>query len=137
VTDPRAFLARQVELIRPGGVVVVSDHVTDPKPDLALVHETLERLRDKTHTRNLSPGAIVDLMAASGLVEIRLSEQAFTLDFDEWFDRGTPLAPKSEVRDRILNAAPARGFRAVSAADGRVTLHCWRAIVRGVKPSDG
>jgi 2-polyprenyl-3-methyl-5-hydroxy-6-metoxy-1,4-benzoquinol methylase len=136
MVDPRAFLGRQVELIRPGGLVVVSDHVTDPDLSIADEHNALERLRDKTHTKNLSPGAIVDLMASTGLGAIRLSEEAFTLDFDEWFDRGTPLAPKIEVRQRILGMSPVRGFRAVLESDERVTIHCWRAIVRGVKPLD-
>jgi 2-polyprenyl-3-methyl-5-hydroxy-6-metoxy-1,4-benzoquinol methylase len=136
MVDPRAFLGRQVELIRPGGLVVVSDHVTDPDLSIADEHNALERLRDKTHTKNLSPGAIVDLMASSGLGAIRLSEEAFTLDFDEWFDRGTPLAPKIEVRQRILGMSPTRGFQAVLESDERVTIHCWRAIVRGVKPLD-
>jgi SAM-dependent methyltransferase len=137
VIDPQAFLARQVELIRPGGVVVVSDHLTDPDPSLAEVHNGLETLRDKTHTRNLSPGSIVDLFAISGLEEIRLSEQAFTLDFDEWFDRGTPTEPKDLVRVKLLAAQPSRGFRPVLESDGRITLHCWRGIIRGVKPSAG
>ena len=136
VADPSAFVRRQVELIRPGGLVVLSDHVTDPDPDAADEHNAIERLRDRTHTRNLSPGAIVDLLAACGLGSIRSSEEAFTLDYDEWFDRGTPAAPKAEVRTRLLGATPARGFRAVEEADGRLTIHCWRAIVRGVKPPD-
>jgi SAM-dependent methyltransferase len=136
VADPPAFVRRQVDLIRPGGLVVLSDHVTDPDPRLADAHNDIERSRDRTHTRNLSPGAIVDLLAGCGLGEIRLSEEAFRLDFDEWFDRGTPAAPKAEVRDAILRATPARGFRAVVEGDGRLTIHCRRAIVRGVKPTD-
>ena len=112
VADPLAFLRRQVELIRPGGLVVLSDHVTDPDPLLADEHNAIEWLRDRTHTRNLSPGAIVDLFASAGLGEIRLTEEAFTLDFDEWFDRGTHAAPKLEVRDLILaSRQPIRGFR--------------------------
>ncbi len=135
VVDPRSFLARQVELVRPGGLVVLSDHLTDADPVLAAEHQAVEQLRDRTHTRNLSAGAIVDLMAASGLVEIRFWEESFSLDFDEWFDRGTPLAPKAEVRQRILAAPTARGFRAIPRLDDGLTLECWRAIVRGVKPS--
>ena len=134
VADPSAFVRRQSELLRPGGLVVLSDHVTDPDPGIADEHNAIERLRDRTHTRNLSPGSIVDLLASAGLGSIRSSEEDFTLDFDEWFDRGTPGAPKEEVRRRLLGATPARGFRAVQEGDGRVTIHCWRAIVRGVKP---
>jgi SAM-dependent methyltransferase len=133
VADPSAFLRRQVDLLRPGGVLVVSDHVTDPDASKADEHNALERLRDRTHTKNFSPGGIIDLFASSGLGAIRLSEEAFTLDFDEWFDRGTPSAPKEAVRSRLLAAGPIRGFHGVEEEDGRVTIHCWRAIVRGVK----
>jgi 2-polyprenyl-3-methyl-5-hydroxy-6-metoxy-1,4-benzoquinol methylase len=134
MADPSAFLSRQVELIRPGGLVVLSDHVTDPDSSLADEHNAIERLRDRTHTRNFSSGAIVDFFASAGVGSISLSEEAFTLDFDEWFDRGTPAASKLEVRDLILGSGQPRGFRAVDEGGGRVTIHCWRAIVRGVKP---
>jgi SAM-dependent methyltransferase len=137
VADPSAFLRRQAELIRPGGVVVLSDHTTDPDSTIADRHNALERLRDRTHTRNLAPGAIVDLCISVGLGEIRLVEESFTLDFDEWFDRGTPEAPKDEVRSRLLQSSPPiRGFRAVLEASGRVTIHGWRSIVRARKPAD-
>jgi SAM-dependent methyltransferase len=136
VHDPSAFLRRQVDLLRPRGLLVVSDHLTDPEASRADEHNAIERLRDRTHTRNLSPGSLVDQFALVGLECIRLSEEAFTLDFDEWFDRGTPAAPKQVVRNRLLEAGPIRGFHAVAEVDGRVTIHCWRAIVRGVKPGE-
>ena len=137
VADPAAFVRRQVELIRPGGLVVLSDHTTDPDPTLADRHNAIERLRDRTHTRNLSPGTIVDLLASAGLGEIRLVEEAFTLDFDEWFDRGTPAAPKDEVRARSSIAADPRVPGGRSSPPGQVTIHCWRAIVRGRKSVEG
>ena len=83
VVDPAAFLARQVELLRPGGVLVVNDHLTDPDPERARHHETIERARDHTHTRSRTGGEIVDLLAGAGLTEIRLIEESYTLDFDE------------------------------------------------------
>ncbi len=134
VAGPSAFVRRQVELVRPGGVVVLSDHTTDPDPTFAARHNEIETMRDRSHTRNLAPGAIVDLFASAGLVEIRFVEEAFTLDFDEWFDRGTPAGTKAEVRASIVAGPHARGFRGVESADGRVTIHCWRAIARGVVP---
>ena len=134
VAEPLAFLRRQADLVRPGGLVVLSDHTTDPDPSSAESHNAIERLRDRTHTRNLTPGEIVDLFASVGLGEIRLVEEAFTLDFDEWFDRGTPDAPKAEVRSGLLRSPSARGFRAVLEDSGRVTIHSWRSIVRGRKP---
>ena len=135
VVDPAEFLAQQVALVRPGGVVVLSDHTTDPDPARAEPHQEIERLRDRSHTRNLTAGAIVDLLARAGLAEVRATEERFALDFDEWFDRGTPAAPKAEVRARIAALAPTRGFDIKAGPDGRLALHCWRAAVRGVVPA--
>lgn len=137
VTDPLAFVRRQVERLKPGGVLVVCDHATDPDPVLASAHERLERDRDTTHTRNLTSGALADLLAAAGLEAVRLEEEAFELDFDEWFDRGTPGAPKADVRARLLSGPPVRGFRPSLRADGSVRIDCVRALVRGVKPAVG
>ena len=134
VAEPTAFLARQFTLLSPGGVLILSDHTTDPDPARAEWHREVEFARDRTHTHNLTPGAIVDLFAAAGLGDLRLDEESFTLDFDEWFDRGTPSAPKDATHSRILAGPPARGFSAVEGPGGGVTIHCWRAIVRGTRP---
>jgi|GEM_PF-754615 len=134
VSDQPAFLGRQIELLRPGGLLVLSDHTTDSDPNLAALHESLERGRDRTHTRNLTAGALVDLFARAGLVDIQLIEEPFTLDFDEWFDRGTPSLSKSEVRTGLLANPGIRGFHPVGLAGGAIRIDCFRAIVRGTKP---
>lgn len=134
ILDPRAFLMRQVELVRPGGVIVLCDHLTDPNPALAGWHQDLETARDQTHTRNFTGGGIVDLFAEAGLKDIRFSEEDFQLDFDEWFDRGTPGRPKEEVREALLRGPKVRGFHAIPQADESIRIDCVRAIVRGRKP---
>jgi SAM-dependent methyltransferase len=134
VADPLAFLRRQVELLRPGGVVILCDHTASSDPEAARWHNEIEVLRDTTHTANLSPGTIVDLFRAAGLQSVRLVEESFSLDFDEWFDRGTPSLPKAEVRARIEAGPASRGFSARPETGGRLAIDCRRAIVRGVKP---
>ncbi len=132
VTDPVGFVRRQAGLLRPGGILVLLDHTTDLDPDRAGWHNTIEILRDHTHTKCLTPGTIVDLFASVGLEDLRLVEQAFELDFDEWFDRGTPISPKDAVRARILSGS-ARGFSPGSTGEA-IRIHARRAIVRGVRP---
>ena len=134
VVDPAAFLARQVELLRPGGVLVVSDHLTDPDPERSRHHEAIERGRDRTHTRSLTGGEIVDLFAGAGLVAIRLSEESYTLDFDEWFDRGSPIDSKEDVRAAVLAGPRIRGFTPAVESDGTIRIAVIRAVVRGLKP---
>jgi hypothetical protein len=116
--------------------VVVCDHTTDSDSRRAAWHNEIERLRDKTHTACLSTGALVDLLAAAGLEDIQAREESFTQDFDEWFDRGTPAAPKSEVRERLLAGPGARGFRvAGQSADGSVKIGGIWVVVRGRTPA--
>jgi SAM-dependent methyltransferase len=134
VQDPLAFVAAQAARLRPGGVVVASDHVGDPDPARAAWHQRIELDRDGTHTRNLTPGELVDLFARAGLGAVRLVEEPLELDFDEWFDRGTPRATKEDVR-RALLAGTARGFEPVPRPDGGVTLRLVRALVRGERPA--
>lgn len=134
VADPLAFIRCQAALLRPGGVLVLSDHTTDPDPSRASWHQQVEKARDQTHTANLTPVGLADLLAEAGLVAVRLIEEDFTLDFDEWFDRGTPAESKEAVRVRFLSGPPARGFQVMPRPDGGFTIACWRAIVRATKP---
>jgi SAM-dependent methyltransferase len=132
VPDVVAFLRAQVERVRPGGAVVVSDHTTDPDPAAAAWHLDIERARDRTHVRNLTSGELADAFARAGLDQLQLVEERFDLDFDEWFDRGTPTLPKDAVRPRLL-AGSGRTFRPEKRPDGGVTIRCVRALVRGVR----
>jgi SAM-dependent methyltransferase len=132
--EPDRLVAAQVAHVRPGGVVVAVDHVTDPSPGAARWHQDVEAARDRSHTRNLTPGGLVDLLARAGLSELQLSETAFELDFDEWFDRGTPARSKDEVRALAL-AGRARGFEPSPRADGGVSIRCILAHARGAKRS--
>ncbi len=130
VKEPLPFLAAQAARIRPGGVVVACDHVADADPAAARWHREIEVARDATHVRNLTSGELVDLLGRAGLANVRLVEEDLELDFDEWFDRGTPRAPKDEVRRRLL-AGRARGFEPVPRPDGGITIRLVRALVRG------
>ncbi len=130
VGDPAVFIEQQRTRLRPGGILIAVDHTTDPEPARAAWHRDIELFRDRTHTRSLTAGAIVDLVAAAGFENVACVEEAFRLDFDEWFDRGTPSAPKEEVKARLL-VGSARGFEPTTRGDGGVTISCWRALVRG------
>ena len=133
VLDPSAFVERQASLLRPGGILVLSDHVTDPDPRIAARHEAIEKARDRTHTANLTGGRLVDLLAAAGLDQIELIEESFVLDFDEWFDRGTPQASKESVRSMLRDGPTIRSFRPALQPDGSIQIAGIRAIVRGRK----
>jgi SAM-dependent methyltransferase len=130
--EPSAFLGAQRDRLRPGGVLIASDHSTDPDPAPASWHQEIERARDKTHVRNLTAGELADTFARLGLSDVQLVEDGLELDFDEWFDRGTPAAAKSEVRRRLVGGR-ARGFEPSQRVDGGITIRCVRVLIRGVR----
>ncbi len=134
--DPRAFVAAQVAALRPGGVLVLADHLADPEPDLAEWHVRLERMRDRSHAANLSGGALLDLLAGAGLEGLRYEEHRIATDFDEWFDRGTPAVSKEECRDWLMRpeGARSRAWRVVPEPDGALGLRGIVAFCRGVVP---
>ena len=133
VVDPVAFLRAQAERLREGGAVIVSDQTSDPDSGRAAWHQKIERARDRTHTRNLTTGELADAFSRAGLRQTRIVEEEFDLDFDEWFDRGTPALPKADVR-ALLESGAARGFSPRLRADGGISIGNVRALVRGIPP---
>ncbi|MCU0308540.1 MAG: class I SAM-dependent methyltransferase [Thermoleophilia bacterium] len=137
VPDPAAFLADQVAALRAsgGGVLVLADHLADPWPECAEWHRRVEVMRDRTHTRNLTGGELVDLVAAAGGWDVRFAERPIATDFDEWFARGTPSATRQECLDLLL-APEGRRSRAwnVEPLDdsGNAMMRGVLAMVRGV-----
>ena len=134
VEDPRAFVARQAALVRAGGCVLAFDLSSDPDPEAQAFSQGIERDRDRTHVRTLTPGELVDVLARAGLEDIRLAEEHLVLDFDEWFDRGSAQAPKEAVRARLL-AGRAPRFAPSRRPDGGVDIRVTRTMVRGTKPA--
>jgi len=131
--DPGGFVARQAALVRPGGAVLAFDLSGDPDPAGQAWSQGIERDRDRTHVRTLTPGELVDLLVRAGLEDVRVAEEHLVLDYDEWFDRGTPGAPKEEVWARLI-AGKARGFVPSARAGGGVDIRVTRTMVRGMKP---
>jgi SAM-dependent methyltransferase len=132
--DHQVFVRRQVDLLRPGGILVLRDHATDPDPARARHHHDIECARDRTHARNATPGQLVDLFVSAGLESLQMVEEPFTLDFDEWFDRGTPALDKETVRSKLLTGPSVRGFRFQRRDGNQILIHGWLATVRGQKP---
>lgn len=134
VLDPRRFLARQRDLLRGGGILMCCDHTTDTDPFRAEWHNSIDVARDQTHTRNLSPGQLLDLFASLGLEWLSLHEEPYHLEFEEWFARGCTTKTREELLGLIAEGPGSRGFRVVSPPGAKVLIQSWRSLVRGIRP---
>jgi SAM-dependent methyltransferase len=63
---PAVVLSEVRRILRPGGRLAVLDILTDPDPATARLHNSIERLRDPSHTSFYAPDALVADLAAAG-----------------------------------------------------------------------
>mgnify|MGYP001328392762 CR=1 FL=1 len=136
VPNPAAFVREQADALRAGGggVLVLADHLADPAPDLAEWHRRVEVMRDRTHTRNLRGGALVDLVAAAGCDDVRFAERPIATDFDEWFARGTPSASRDACMHLLLapEGRRSRAWNVEPMPGGNAWMRGVLGMVRGV-----
>jgi SAM-dependent methyltransferase len=127
-------LAEMARVVRPGGSVVVSDHVSDPETDLAAWHEEIERLRDPSHWDCLTVGRRRHLGERLGLELTEERFQPIELDYDDWVRRGSTGEANRALIEAVFAERPAGTptFGRVPGADGvekvRQLIHItvWR-----------
>jgi SAM-dependent methyltransferase len=133
VPVPGRVLEEMARVVRPGGWVIVSDHLTDEDADAAAWHEEIERLRDPSHWACLTPARLRRLGEAAGL-ELNLEQVIpFELGFDGWLVRSSGGPGARPLIERLLADAPptAESFRVLGeGADRqlalRIGLDRWR-----------
>jgi len=133
IPAPVRVLEEMRRVVRPGGFVVVADHVTDDAGDAAAWHEQIERLRDPSHWACLTPSRLAALGERAGLEPDRDLVVPFEIDFEEWLGRGSGGPANAALIDRLLGEAPAtvesfvvRGAGAGRRLALRNSLHRWR-----------
>ena len=125
---PGRLVAELARVVRPGGHVMLADHVAEEEAGEAAWHEEVERLRDPSHWACLTPSRLRALGDAAGL---RLEHErlvAFGLDFDDWLERGSGGRGARALIDDALAERPAgtKAFAIVPRAGRReLRLVLW------------
>jgi SAM-dependent methyltransferase len=132
---PGRVFEEMARVVRPGGWVLVSDHLTDAEADAAAWHEEIERLRDPSHWACLTRERLLAAGEAAGL---ELDEERIVdldLDFGEWLRRSSGGPGAAGLIERLLATPPrsAESFRVEGeGAERRLLLHS--SVTRWVVP---
>jgi len=130
---PGRVVAEMARVVRPGGAVIVADHVTSADAGEAAWHQEIERLRDPSHWACLTPARLRALGEAAGLLFERAEEAPISIDFEEWIARGSGGPGSAGLIARALaDRVPAPDvFRVVDGSDGRrLELRYWISVWR-------
>jgi SAM-dependent methyltransferase len=133
IPAPVRVLEEMRRVVRPGGQVVVADHVTDDDGAAAAWHEEIERLRDPSHWACLTPARIEALAERAGLEPDEERLVPFSIDYGEWLYRGSGGPANADLIERLLSEAPATAESFVVTGSGddrrlnlRNSLHRWQ-----------
>jgi ubiquinone/menaquinone biosynthesis C-methylase UbiE len=99
LTDPSAVVSEMVRACRFGGKVALIDLVAPAGEAEAASYNRLERLRDPSHVRALSPSELRRLLQEGGLTRTRTTSRDVEVDVERWLTlSATPPARTREIR---------------------------------------
>jgi SAM-dependent methyltransferase len=133
---PQRVLEEMARAVRPGGWVVVADHLADSDADAAAWHGEIERLRDPSHWACLTRERLLAAGEAAGLALDFEQVIPLDLDFGEWLGRGSGAAAAAASIERLLAEAPAsaESFRVSGEGDER-RLALRNSVIRWRRPA--
>jgi SAM-dependent methyltransferase len=130
VPVPARLVDELARVVRPGGHVVLADHVVDDDARAAGWAQEIERLRDPSHWACLTVAGLRALGEGAGLALEEERIFAVELDYDDWLVRGSGGAAAAPLIDRALRGRPpAASSFGVGERDGRrvLMLRMWTA----------
>ena len=122
---PAGLVEELARVVKPGGVVVLADHVADDDPAAAAWAQEIERLRDPSHWASLTLDELRGLGEDAGLVLEQEQVHPLALDWNGWLERGSGTAAARPLIERLLDDEPqaADAFR----KDGETLMLRWWA----------
>jgi SAM-dependent methyltransferase len=128
IPAPQRVLAEMARIVRPGGWVIVGDHITDPGAEAMAWHQEVERLRDPSHWSCLTRERLRRIGEEAGLTLDSEQLTDLDLDYDDWLARGSAGPSVAVLIDRLLTEAPSsvEAFRVVREGESRrLKLRFW------------
>jgi SAM-dependent methyltransferase len=132
IPAPRRCVAEMARVVRPGGMILLADHVAAADAAGAAWHQEIERLRDPSHWACLTPEALRSLGERAGLTLWSERLIPFSLEYEEWLTRGTGGPQVRAIIEDLLRERPAgaTSFDVRRDPEGVAMLHLtyWLSV---------
>ncbi|TGE16228.1 class I SAM-dependent methyltransferase [Hymenobacter elongatus] len=134
------FLAEVARVLRPGGRFLLADTtIPDGAAQLGRWQNTVEKLRDSSHARNLTPQQWRSALHEAGLAVKTLEEPAtdVPMQLNDWLVKAGCAGAQADAVRQEFRTAPAnarRHFQIAALADGDFTFVWQRVVAHAVKP---
>lgn len=128
---PGRMLAELARVVRPGGRIVVMDHIVDDAADAAIWSTGIERLRDPSHWSCLTLQGLRSLGTGTDLELTAETVRPLEMDFEDWLDRGGADRTGRALLEAALPGRPdgVRCFDVQGTAGSRtLTLQGWFGV---------
>jgi len=139
-SSPESFIRETARVLRPGGwFLLIDGSVEDDQPEAEEWLHQVEKFRDPSHHRLLTPGAWTKLCEAHGLSVASAEMFPFKQPDLEWYFDTAATTPenRSRVLDLIANApASARSLFLLGEEDGKIVWWWSRLSLIAQKNAD-
>jgi ubiquinone/menaquinone biosynthesis C-methylase UbiE len=136
-SDPAAFVRETARVLKPGGALLLIDgSIEDGQPVAEEWAHAVEKLRDPSHNRLLSPGTWTKLCQSAGLRVVFSELQPFKQPDLNWYFDTANTSPenRSKVLELIRTAPPeARALFRLGEEDGKIVWWWQRLVLAAVK----
>jgi ubiquinone/menaquinone biosynthesis C-methylase UbiE len=137
-SDPEAFVRETARVLERGGFFILIDgSVEDGKPEAEEWIHQVEKARDPSHHRFLTPGRWRDLCEAAGLDVVECRLDPFQQPDLEWYFETAATSPdnRKRVLELVENAPPeARELFRLGREDGKIVWWWQRLTLVARKP---
>ena len=133
--QPGAAAGEMLRVLKPGGMLLLSDIVAPEDPTQDTFLQAFELLRDPSHVRDHSVSEWHAMLAAAGFESETVGSWPMRIDFEDWTLRmQTPAENAGQIRRLFAGATEA--VRKVFAldADGGKSFQITVSVLRGLRP---
>lgn len=130
-SSPESFISETARVLRPDGhLLLIDGSAEDNQPVAEEWTHQVEKLRDPSHHRFITPGRWKELCEANGLSVVHTRMEPFKMPDLEWYfeTANTPVENRVKVLELVRNAPPEARLQFQIGEEDSKIVWWWRRL---------